>query len=78
MSNVNFEIKEHVGIISVIGGRDERWFKEVNVVSWNGQEPKVDIRDWSEDYNRMSRGITLTEEEAIQLFHILEERYGEE
>ena len=37
--------------------------KELNIVSWNDQPPKYDIRDWDEQHERMSRGITLTKQE---------------
>ncbi|QSF13825.1 YdbC family protein [Mycoplasma sp. Mirounga ES2805-ORL] len=39
------------------------YIKEFNYVSWNNGEPKYDIRDWSEDHARSSKGITLTLEE---------------
>ena len=55
---------EHIGTIDVIDGREEKWTKEVNVVAWNGGNPKIDIREWSPDHSRMTRGITLTEKEA--------------
>ena len=34
------------------------WRKELNVVDWNGNGPKFDIRDWSPDYTKMSRRFT--------------------
>ena len=40
------------------------WSKEVNIVSWNEGPAKLDIRDWSEDHEKMSRGITLTADEV--------------
>lgn len=51
------------------------WAMEVNLVSWNEGKPKIDIRSWSEDHRRMSRGITLTEEQANKLSQILSSRY---
>ena len=36
-------------------------------VSWNDNAPKYDIRDWEPKHEKMSRGITLTEEEAYEL-----------
>lgn len=56
-----FEIKAHLGVIST---RKEGWKKELNLVSWNGQNPpKFDIRDWSEDHTKMGKGITLFDNE---------------
>lgn len=63
---VTFEILKHIGIISNNG-----WNREVNIVSWNGGAPKVDIREWSDDHTKMSKGITMTENEAEQLCMIL-------
>jgi hypothetical protein len=48
------------------------WKKEVNLVSWNDREPKIDIRDWLPNHEKMGKGITLTQEEAIQLAGLLE------
>jgi hypothetical protein len=70
---VVFDIKEHIGVLSV---RDNGWRKEVNSVAWNGNPPKVDIRDWAPGYSTMSRGITLHEIEAARLFTLLSERYA--
>ena len=36
-------------------------------MSWNDNDPKYDIRDWDPKHEKMSRGITLTEEEAYEL-----------
>lgn len=70
MSEVTFEIVEHLGVLS----EDTKgWQKEVNIVIWNGGAPKVDIRSWGEGHERMSRGITLTMDEADNLAVILDE-----
>ncbi|HEK9498746.1 TPA: hypothetical protein TVE70_001191, partial [Streptococcus equi subsp. zooepidemicus] len=42
---------------------DKGWTKELNRVSFNGAEPKWDIRTWSPDHTKMGKGITLTNEE---------------
>ena len=68
-SNFTFEIKKHIGVLSE-GSRG--WKRELNIVSWNEGNPKLDIREWSEDHTRMSRGITLTNEEARELKELLE------
>lgn len=74
-NDVTFEIMEHIGVIDVVDGREEKWTKEVNVVAWNGGKPKIDVRDWNESHERMSRGITLTEEQAMKLTKALVDRY---
>ena len=56
--------------ICVLSERDD-WTKEINVVSWNHREPKLDIREWNSDHTRMTKGITLTEEETTTLYMAL-------
>ena len=71
---IEFKIVEH---IAVLEQHESGWSRELNVVSWNGGEPKLDIREWSPDHERMTRGITLTEEKAEQLAKVLSDRYAE-
>ena len=65
---ITFEIKDHLGIISV---HPTGWRKELNIVAWNGGNEKFDIRDWDEDHEHMSRGVTLHKDEAKKLFELL-------
>ena len=67
--NFKFEIINNIGVIST----NNSWTKELNRVSWNGNEPKYDIRDWSENHEKMGKGITLTEEELRNLKKIIDE-----
>lgn len=72
------DIREHLGVIySTIRGRKEGdgWTKEVNLISWNGGIPKIDIRDWDEDHERCSKGITLSREEAKEVMEILQKHF---
>ncbi|WP_455932010.1 YdbC family protein [Parvimonas micra] len=71
---LKFEITEELGILSE---NEKGWRKELNLVSWNEREPKYDIRDWNPSHERMSKGITLTKEEAQVLYEILKEEFGE-
>ena len=68
---VRFEILEHIGIIST---HPTGWNKELNIVSWNGGQPKYDIRDWDLDHEHMSRGVTLHEKEMRQIFDLMKKR----
>ena len=61
---VTFTIVKH---ISVLNTSPKGWTTEVNLISWNGADPKFDVRDWSPDHSKMGKGITLTEEEAKAL-----------
>lgn len=62
MAKVTFEIKKHLAVLST--NAKTSWTKEVNIVSWNGGAEKLDIRDWNPDHSKMSRGVTLPEDEA--------------
>ncbi len=66
-----YEIKEHIGVLRTSAGG---WTKELNLVSWNGKPVKYDLREWSEDHKKMSRGVTLTKAEAKVMFHWLSDR----
>ena len=56
MPEIKYEITEHLGVISETA---RGWTREVNMISWNGREPKIDVRDWSPDHSKMSKGLTL-------------------
>ena len=64
MADIKYEIVNHIGVLST---SPNGWTKELNVVSWNGGQEKYDIRDWSPDHTKMSKGSTLNEEEIGQL-----------
>lgn len=70
-----FEIKSHIGVLSE---NNTGWTKELNVVSWNGRKGKYDIRDWSPKHRKMSRGITMTEEEFDELAKLISNGAGED
>lgn len=68
MSEIKYEIIEQLGVLSE---SDKGWKKELNLISWNDREPKYDIRDWSENHEKMGKGITLSNDEAMKLRNIL-------
>ena len=70
MSEIKFEIKKSLGVISE-GSKD--WKKELNIISWNEGKSKFDIRFWDKDHEKMSKGITLTEEEMDAIVKIYSE-----
>lgn len=47
------------------------WRKELNKISWNGGIAKYDLRDWAPNHEKMGKGVTLTEEEALNLKTLL-------
>lgn len=68
MADFTFEITQNLGVLST---SPKGWTKELNLISWNGKEPKYDIRDWSPDHEKMGKGVTLSEEELAELKKIL-------
>lgn len=63
-----YEILNNIGTLSENGS----WSKELNRISWNGKEPKYDLRDWSENHEKMGKGITLSEDELRKLKEIID------
>ena len=68
MADIKYEIVEELGVLSE---GSKGWRKEVNKISWNGAEPKYDIRDWAPNHEKMGKGVTLTEDEAAKLKELL-------
>lgn len=68
MADIKYDIVKELGVISESA---KGWQKELNLVSWNGAEPKYDLRDWAPDHEKMGKGITLSADEAQELYKIL-------
>lgn len=68
MADIKFDIIEKLG---TIGEGSKGWSKEVNIISWNGRKPKIDIRDWDENNEKMGKGLTLIKEELKTLKGLL-------
>ena len=68
MSEISYDILKNYGVLSE---EKNGWRKELSLVSWNGRNPKLDLRDWAPDHQKMGKGITLTREEALKLQEIL-------
>lgn len=68
MAELKFEIQKEIGCLS-----DEKggWAKELNLVSWNGNEAKYDIRSWDDSHEKMGKGITLSADELKRLKALL-------
>ena len=62
---VKFEIIKHIGVLNTY---PTGWSKEFNIVKWNDKSEKYDVRDWAPGHERMSRGITLYEDELEKLY----------
>ena len=68
MPEIKFEIINTIGVLSE---SSKGWTKELNLISWNGREPKYDIRDWDPEHEKMGKGVTLTNEELKSLKQLL-------
>ena len=66
---LKYEIINSIGIVSELNGG---WKKELNRISWNGGDPKYDLRDWSGDHSKMGKGVTLTEGDLRSLKKIID------
>ena len=68
MADIKYDITQPLGVLSQ---GSKGWQKEINLISWNGRSPKIDICDWAPEHERMCKGITLIREEIIKLRDIL-------
>ena len=64
MTEFKYEIIQELGILSET---KSGWSRELNLISWNGAEPKYDIRDWSPGHEKMGKGISLNADEIEKL-----------
>ncbi|WP_449354158.1 YdbC family protein [Virgibacillus natechei] len=70
MAELKYEIRQTIGVLSE---SPKGWTKELNLVSWNGRDPKYDLRDWAPEKEKMGKGVTMTEDEVKQLKAILQD-----
>ncbi|MDR2753139.1 MAG: YdbC family protein [Oscillospiraceae bacterium] len=68
MAEFTYEIVEELGVLSET---TRGWTKELNLISWNGREPKYDIREWAPAHEKMGKGVTLSGDEAAELKRLL-------
>ena len=73
-ANIKCEIVERIGELN---SYPTGWKKEFNLVKWNDKPEKYDIRDWSPGHERMSRGVTLHEEEVLRLMEFCDKRFND-
>jgi len=71
MADFKFEIIEHLGVLSESA---KGWTKELNKVSFNDRPAKYDLREWDPEHQKMSKGVTLNDEEMEILSKILKDR----
>lgn len=69
MKEIQYAIVKEIAVLSE---SESGYTKEINLISWNGNEPKFDIRSFSPDREKCGKGITLTEQEAKTLLKALQ------
>ena len=65
-----FDVVKHISTISESGA----YSLELNEISWNDNEPKLDLRRWftsGDGEKRPQKGITLTADECNVLKQVL-------
>ena len=68
MKDIQYEIVKEIAVLST---GESGYTKEINLISWNGKEPKYDIRSFSPNREKCGKGVTLTEAEAGKLLAAL-------
>lgn len=69
MKAIQYEIVKE---IAVLCKSDSGYTKEINLISWNGKEPKYDIRSFSPNRGKYGKGITLNADEVASLLEALQ------
>ena len=69
MKEIQYEIVKEIAVLSA---SDSGYTKEINLISWNGREPKYDIRSFSPNREKCGKGITLNADEAAALLKALQ------
>ena len=64
MKEIQYEIVKEIAVLSA---SDRGYTKEINLISWNGKEPKYDVRSFSPNREKCGKGITLNADEAAAL-----------
>lgn len=67
----SYEVIKPIGVLSERNIQGERWTLEANLIAWNHKPPKWDIRSWNSTHSHMSKGITLSFNEADKLAELI-------
>lgn len=69
MNDFSYNIIRNLAVLSQRGN----WNLELNLISWGGRPATYDLRKWSPDHSKMSKGISLTKSELDALAEYLSE-----
>ena len=75
MKEIQYEIVKEIAVLAT---GDSGYTKEINLISWNGKEPKYDIRSFSPNREKCGKGITLNADEAAALLKALQKELNSE
>lgn len=75
MREIQYEIVKEIAVLST---GDSGYTKEINLISWNGKEPKYDIRSFSPNREKCGKGITLNADEAAARLKALQKELNSE
>ena len=75
MREIQYEIVKEIAVLST---GDSGYTKEINLISWNGKEPKYDIRSFSPNREKCGKGIPLNADEAAALLKALQKELNSE
>jgi len=64
--------------IAVLSENEKGYTKEINLVSWNGADPKLDIRNWHPGREKSGKGIALSKDEARILMESLKKVFNDD
>ena len=74
-----YEIKK---TLASVKSDSDGWNLELNLISWSGRKPSYDLRKWSDNHEKMGKGVAMSEDEVVLLFSkakdILKEITGED
>ena len=67
-----YEIKQHIATLTEDEGAEYQ--KQLNIISWKGAKPSLDLRLWriTAEGQRPLKGLTLSADEAGRLYNALD------
>ena len=71
MAEFTYKIHDTIGCFGARGA----WQYELNKISWGTNAPTFDIRKWTDDHEKMSKGVSLKESELRELYDLLHEYF---
>lgn len=74
MAEITYDIVKHIGTVPT----SNAWEVQLNSISWNHRKPNFDLRKWNTETDKMSKGITLSEDELRGVYEILKDYFGED